>query len=61
MNIKSAFHWNAGGWFGSQLGSTLWILILAFMVAGINLQIASLIFVCFLIPNIVGYWLWKAR
>ncbi len=24
----SAFVWNAGGWFGAQLGSTLWMLIL---------------------------------
>ena len=26
------FRWNAGGWFGSQIGMTAWILVTAFVL-----------------------------
>ena len=52
MSLKQAkrgtgtFQWNAGGWFGGQIGGTAWML-----VAGV---LGLAILVCFLIPNVVG-------
>ena len=58
---KSAFQWNAGGWFGSQFGSTLWILIAALIFFTKDYQAALLTLACFLIPNLIGCWLWSSR
>ncbi len=55
------FQWNAGGWFGSQIGATVWIAICAILLVGKDLSIAAIIFIVFLIPNSVGTALWIGR
>ncbi len=52
--------WNAG-WFGLQLGGTLWLLIMAVVLVGRSSGTAALVFGCFLIPNLFGTWLWFSR
>lgn len=59
---RGAFHWNAGGWFGAQIGGTFWLLLAGAlfllqqdMIAGITLII------CFLALNIVGVFMWYHR
>ncbi|MDH3380874.1 MAG: hypothetical protein OEQ39_28510, partial [Gammaproteobacteria bacterium] len=53
--------WNSSGWFGSQLGGTVWILIAAAIALGHDAWIGLILLVIFLIPNIVGYLLWQQR
>jgi len=53
--------WNLGGWFGGQLGGTLWILIAAALSAIRDLETGALVFVTFLIPNIIGTIMWQRR
>jgi len=52
--------WNVG-WFGLQLGGTLWLLIMALVLVGRSSGTAALVFGCFLIPNLFGTWLWFSR
>ena len=53
--------WNANGWFGSQLGGTVWILVAAAIALGHNTWTGLTLIVIFLIPNIVGYLLWSRK
>ena len=55
------FSWNAGGWFGSQLGGTAWILVAAIMMLqrDVTIGVATLAF--FLFANLVGTWIWSQR
>ena len=54
------FQWNAGGWFGSQIGSTGWMLGgLYYFWSDPPLAIISAL--CFLAANVVGLILWSLR
>jgi hypothetical protein len=53
--------WNAGAWFGSQLGGTLWLAISAGVLAARSATVASRVFALFLIANMVGILLWRRR
>jgi hypothetical protein len=55
------FHWNAGGWFGSQIGGTSWLLAGAAMLALRAPAVAVVWLVCYALANIVGIWLWRRR
>lgn len=55
------FQWNAGGWFGSQIGSTLWLLLLGILSAPKSFLLSIIIICCFLAPNIIGSVLWTRR
>jgi hypothetical protein len=55
--------WKLAGWFGSQLGGTLWIFVAALLCAVRDLETGAMVFVTFLIPNIIGaiLWIWPDR
>jgi hypothetical protein len=53
--------WNTGGWFGSQLGGTVWILIAAAISFGHDISIGIILLSLFLVPNIGGLILWHQR
>jgi len=53
--------WNTNGWFGSQLGGTAWILVAAAIALGHNTWTGLILLVLFLIPNTVGYLLWRKK
>ena len=57
----TAFSWNAGGWFGSQLGCTLWLLILGFVVLSKDSIAAVVCLVGFVALNAWGLSLWRRR
>ena len=59
--VRSGFQWNTGGWFGAQLGGTLWILLLAVLLVSKDVWLALTVFAAFLLPNVVGTLLWRAR
>ena len=61
MPGEGCFQWNAGGWFGSQTGSTLWMLVAA-VVCVTGAPWASVTCVlCFIVANGAGTWLWSRR
>lgn len=55
------FQWNAGGWYGSQLGSTVWMLVGAVVLAPHALWVALSWLGCFASANFIGTWLWRRR
>ena len=55
------FQWNRGGWFGSQLGGTAWMLVGAVAMALQAPNVASVWLVCFLVANAIGFWMWWRR
>lgn len=54
-------NWNSSGWFGSQLGGTVWILVAAAIALGHDAWTGLILLVIFLVPNIVGYLLWHQK
>lgn len=54
-------HWNAGGWFGGQLGATIWVLIAGILTVIRDLTTGLLVLGLFLIPNVIGLALWICR
>ena len=57
----SAFAWNAGGWFGTQLGCTLWLLILGFVLFSKDALAAWVCLAGFLVLNAWALYLWRSR
>jgi hypothetical protein len=56
-----ASHWQAGGWFGSQLGSSAWLLVSALVVAPHAPASAGVLLGCFAAVNALGCLLWTQR
>ena len=64
MNPKPGtgrFQWNAGGWFGSQVGSTVWLFILAYQTVPKSAPAATWLLLCAVAANILGCILWMER
>ncbi len=57
MNLE----WNAGGWFGGQLGGTAWILVAAALTIAQDTSTGLILLITFFVPNIVGYLLWRTQ
>ena len=55
----SSFTWNVGGWFGSQLGCTLWLLILGLVLFRKDSLSAWACVASFLVLNAWGFYLWR--
>jgi hypothetical protein len=57
-----AFTWNAGGWFGSLFGSTLWLFIGALALFLTGLTFAGVVWIaCGLLAVGLGLMLWSRR
>lgn len=54
-------HWNAGGWFGGQIGATAWMLIAGILTAVRDLPTGVMVIALFAAANIVGVVLWVSR
>jgi hypothetical protein len=55
------FQWNTGGWFGAQIGSTLWLFLLGAMILNANAVIGFVLLFLFILPNLVGWIIWRER
>ena len=55
------FQWTAGAWFGAQLGSTLYLVILGALMSLRSPGLGLLVVLCGLAPNLFGLALWKRR
>ncbi len=58
---SGAFRWNAGGWFGGQLGTTAYVLLIGSIVLVDSPRDGIPILLCGLIPNLFGLYLWHLR
>jgi hypothetical protein len=56
-----SFQWNTAGWFGTQFGCTLWVLILGWLASFYNISISLLVVCFFIVPNIIGFTIWYRR
>lgn len=54
-------NWNVGGWFGGQLGATVWILVAGLLTAFRDFPTGLYVVLLFAIPNVVGTVLWLSR
>jgi len=54
-------YWNAGGWFGGQIGATLWILVAGILTAVRDLPTGIVVVLLFVTPNAIGLTLWASR
>ena len=55
------FQWNAGGWFGSQLGGTAWLLVGAIYLFYRSIPISLTWVLCFGLANVLGCSIWARR
>ncbi len=56
------WQWNFAGWFGTQIGSTGWLLVLGVLLLLQKDNVAGIsIIVCFAVINFTGIYLWKRR
>lgn len=55
------FQWNAGGWFGSQVGSTCWLFFVGILHLGKSYLFAGLLLACFVLANAIGTIIWMNR
>ena len=53
--------WNAGGWFGAQLGGSCWIAICAGLLGGHDAAVAMAVLAVFATANVGGAAMWLAR
>lgn len=53
--------WNAGGWFGGQIGATAWMFVAGVLTATKNLPAGMFVVLLFSISNIIGLILWYRR
>ena len=59
---NEAFRWNVGGWFGSGLGATAWMLPLAFAAIWFgSTSVAILLTACYLSAVAMIVLLWRSR
>lgn len=58
---SGAFEWNAGGWWGSQIGGTAWMLAVGIDIALEDLRPGAVMIAGGVVANIVGTWLWYQR
>lgn len=56
----SAFGWNSG-WFGAQIGGTLWLLVGAWQLSSPAPSVAGIWVGCFALANVAGSLLWSRR
>lgn len=55
------FQWSPHGWFGAQLGATVWMLIAAVVLLPRGTEVTGIAFLCFGVPNLVGFLLYRRR
>lgn len=58
---KGSFQWNAGGWFGGQIGGTIWMLLAGSLVLYQGSWLGAVILLFFLLPNVIGSLMWYRR
>jgi hypothetical protein len=55
------FQWSRGGWFGGQIGATLWVLLLGVLMLDRGRATGAVVLALGLGVNALGAWLWRGR
>ncbi len=56
------FQWSTGGWYGAQIGATAWLVLLGIaQVYKGHVLSGAILTICGIIPNWIGYAIWKRR
>jgi hypothetical protein len=55
------FQWNRGGWFGGQIGATLWLVLLGGLLLAQGRLVGAVALVLGLLSNVLGVLLWHRR
>ena len=58
---RGHFQWNRGGWFGGQVGATLWLLLLGATLLAKGHGVGAVALLLGLAANGVGVALWRRR
>jgi len=58
---NAPYQWNAGGWFGSQLGASCWMLIAGLLLLPIDAGVAVATLGIFAAVNVAGTAMWMQR
>lgn len=58
---EGKFQWNTGGWFGSLIGGTLWMLMVAVILWRAAMMVSLVWFACYLISVVVGLVIYLRR
>ena len=58
---KGRFQWNAGGWFGSVIGASLWMLVCSFVLWPHSAKLGVIWLTGFLAINFAGIGLYACR
>jgi hypothetical protein len=58
---EGTLQWSAGGYFGSQLGATLWIALLGCLLVPLEPVLGLGILALYLVANGLGFALWRRR
>ena len=53
--------WNAGGWFGGQIGATVWMFVAGMLTAFRDIPTGIVVMLLFTVPNAIGFILWQSR
>lgn len=53
--------WNAGAWFGAQVGATCWMVIAAMLLLGSSVVLALALLALFVVVHGLGLALWNRR
>lgn len=56
-----AFHWNRAGWFGGQIGATLWLVLTGVLLLAVGRSEGAVVVALGLLPNALGCVLWLRR
>lgn len=61
MRGSGQFQWNRGGWFGSQIGATAWLILLGGLIVAQGELVGAVAVVLGLLSNGLGLLLWRRR
>jgi hypothetical protein len=61
LSGPGCFQWHRGGWVGSQLGATAWMLVGAVVLVPYAPDVAGVWLACFAAANAIGSWMWQRR
>lgn len=61
MNRPGGMRWNYGGWFGSQLGGSCWMLVAGVLAIPADRTAAVAVLGLFALANLAGLLIWRRR
>lgn len=61
MNSEPDLSWNLGGWLGSQLGGSAWMLVAGLLAMPRDMGTALEVLGIFVLANACGFVLWQRR